>query len=73
MLQNAQVYETFTHTRDIVIFKFVSFAIKMVVVYHMDKSTLLSPELKAKGVGVGVAVLLSSADNNVLVILFPLN
>jgi len=45
----------------------------MVLVYHMDKSTLLSPELKAKGVGVGVAVLLSSADNNVLVILFPLN
>ena len=34
----------------------------------MDKSTLLPPELTAKGVGVGVAVLLSSADDNVLVI-----
>ena len=38
------------------------------IVYHMDKSTLLPPELTAKGVGVGVAVLLSSADDNVLVI-----
>lgn len=35
----------------------------------MDKSTFLPPELKAKGVGVGVAVLLSSADDNVLVII----
>ena len=34
----------------------------------MDKSTILAPELKDRGVGVGVAVLLSSADDCVLVI-----